>query len=285
MMRMREIAIGAVLTGLLAGGVLLTMPSPEPLHLALPAPKAASAPVTLPVAHAPTASAPSAPQQPANSWRDLHAKFVRAPNLRVFFYEAMRHPEEGAFYYAMNTVQTCKIAMEAAPDQSPAQRAAAKELRQRCDFTPQGLEDARRELYAARHLDLGQDAQLGSMFDYLAADGVDGRAAILRAAFEQGNPEVIGALVAHAVEGSLPAPGPGELDSTARGVTYGAVLLACRLGADCGAGALRTLELCVRQGWCADSVPAALEQGLGEHFAALDQVASKALRAAVLPRP
>lgn len=208
----------------------------------------------------------------------MHAKFVRAPSLRVFFYEAMRHPKEGAFYYAMNVVQTCTLAMDAAPDLLPAQRAAAAELRQHCDFTPQGLEDAKRELYAARHLDLGKDALLGSMFDYLAADGVDGRAAMLRAAFEQGNPEVIGALVAHAVEGSMPAPRKGEPDSTARGVTYGAVLVACRLGADCGAGALRTLELCVKQGWCADSVPAALEQGLGQHFAALDRLAAKAVQ-------
>jgi hypothetical protein len=278
MMRIREVAIGSVLTGLLAGGVLLTMPAPEPVKLALPAPKVAPASVSLPVAHVPTAAAPSAPKQPASSWRDMHAKFVRAPNLRVFFYEAMRHPGEGAFYYAMNVLETCELAMKAPADLPLARRAAATELRQRCDFTTQGLEDAKRELYAARHLDFSKDALLGSMFDYLAADGVEGRAAMLRAAFEQGNPEVIGSLVAHAVEGSMPAPSAGEPDSTARGVPYGAVLVACRLGADCGAGALRTLELCVKQGWCADSVPAALEQGLGEHFAALDRLAAKAVK-------
>lgn len=282
MIRIREIAIGSVLSGLLAGGVLLTMPSPEPAGLALHAPNAAPAQAPLPVALAPKAAVSAAPRQAATSWRDMHAKFVRAPNLRAFFYQAMRHPGAGAFYYAMNVLQTCELAMpplaDLPPDLPPVRRAAAAELRQRCDFTRQGLEDARRELYAARHLDLGKDALPGSMFDYLAADGVDGRAAMLRAAFEGGNPEVIGALLAHAVEGSMPAPGPGEPDSTARGVTYGAVLAACRLGADCGPGALRTLELCVRQGWCADSVPAALEQGLGEHFAALDQLAARALR-------
>lgn len=34
----------------------------------------------------------------------------------------------------------------------------------------------------------------------------------------------------------------------------------------------------MQQGWCADSVPAALEQGLGLHYAALDQLATKAVR-------
>lgn len=279
-MRIREIAIGVVSAGLLTGAVLLTMPSPEPASLALPAPKPGPAPAALPAAHAPTAAAtlPAAPKQSGTSWRDMHAKFVRAPSLRVFFYEAMRHPREGAFYYALNVVQTCELALNAAPDLPTERREAAAELRQRCDFTPQGLEDAQRELYAARHLDFSKDALLGSMFDYLSADGVEGRAAMLRSAFEQGNPEVIGSLVAHAVEGSMPAPTPAETDSTARGVTYGAVLVACRLGADCGPGALRTLELCVKQGWCAGSVPAALEQGLGKHFAALDQLAARTVR-------
>jgi len=280
-MRLREIGIGAGLGAVLAGVVAFTVPAPEPAPVAAVSaakpvvlPAAASAPRTV-SAH----PAPSAARAPAQaSWRDMHAKFVRAPSLRVFFYDAMRHPGDGAYYYATNLLQTCELALKAGSDLSPSQREAAAQLRQRCDFTPQGLEDARRELHAARHLDLGKDALLGSMFDYLAADGVDGRAAMLRAAFEQGNPEVIGSLVAHALEGKLPPPAPGELDSTARGTLYGAVLVACRLGADCGPDSLRTLELCLQQGWCAGSVPAALAQGLGPHFAVLDQVAAKAVR-------
>lgn len=280
-MRLREIGIGVGLGAVLAGVVAFTVPAPEPASLATATP---AKPVVLPAAlPAPRTGfahpAPASAGVPAQaSWRDMHAKFVRAPSLRVFFYEAMRHPGEGAYYYATNLLQTCKQALKAGPDLPPAQRDAAAQLRQRCDFTPQGLEDAERELHAARHLDLGKDALLGSMFDYLSADGVDGRAAMLRAAFEQGNPEVIGSLVAHALEGKLPPPAPGETDSTARGTLYGAVLVACRLGADCGPDSLRTLELCMQQGWCAGSVPAALEQGLGPHFAALDQMAAKAVR-------
>jgi len=282
-MRLREIGIGAGLGAVLAGVVAITVPAPEPAPVATAAaakpvvlPAAARAPQT--VSAPPAPSAARAPAQAQASWRDMHAKFVRAPSLRVFFYDAMRHPGDGDYYYASNLLQTCKLALKAGPNLPSAQRAAADRLRQRCDFTPQGLEDAERELHAARHLDLGKDALLGSMFDYLAADGVDGRAAMLRAAFEQGNPEVIGSLVAHALESKLPPPAPGELDSTARGIPYGAVLVACRLGADCGPVSLRTLELCMQQGWCADSVPAALEQGLGPHFAALDRIAAYAVR-------
>lgn len=278
-MRLREIGIGVGLGAILAGFVASTVPAPEPFAAAA-AVKPVVLPAALPAPHTvSTHPAPSTAAAPAQaSWRDMHAKFVRAPSLRVFFYEAMRHPGDGAYYYASNLLQTCRMALKAAPGLPPAQREAAARLRERCDFTEQGLDDAQRELHAARHLDLGKDALLGSMFDYLAADGVEGRAAMLRAAFEQGNPEVIGSLVAHALESRLPPPAPGETDSTARGTLYGAVLVACRLGADCGPDSVRTLELCMQQGWCADDLPAALAQGLGPHFAALDEIAAKAVR-------
>ena len=277
-MRIRELAIGVLLAALLAGGVALTIPAPEPVRSAAPAPRAVPVSAAAPATRSATeATLPAAPQTSTASWRDMHAKFAHAPNLRMFFYEAMRHPGDGAFYYAMNTLQTCKLALKAPPDLPAPQRKAAEELRQRCDFTAQGLEDAERELHAARNLDLGRDALLGSMFDYLAADGPEGRAAMLRAAFDQGNPEVIASLVATAVNAGIPA-GSKQPDSTARGVPFGAMLVACRLGADCGAGDIRTLELCVQQGWCADSIPAALQQGLGEHFAAIDGVAARVVR-------
>lgn len=275
-MRMRELAVGAGLAGLLAGIVMLTLPSPEPVSVAVPAPRAPSLPVARPappVVGAPTAPVPAA-QQPPASWRDLHARFVQAPNLRVFFYEAMRKPGSGAYFYATNVLETCRRALEQTLPALPApRRAAAEELLRRCDFTPEGLEDAERELGAARNLGLDTDALMGSMFDYLAADGPEGRARMLLAAFEQGNPDVIASLVAPVFHERVPAR--DEQDSTARGVPFGGALVACRLGADCGPGAPRTLELCMMLGWCADSVPAALQQGLGTHFAALDRLANQ----------
>ena len=96
---------------------------------------------------------------------------------------------------------------------------------------------------------------------------------MLLAAFEQGNPEVIASLVTPVFHERTPSS--DEQDSTARGVPFGGALVACRLGADCGPGAPRTLELCMMLGWCADSVPAALRQGLGAHFAALDALANQ----------
>lgn len=276
MLRNREIAIGVVLTGLLAGVVMLTLPSPEPVAVAVPAPRALPAPTpttALPVSQVPARPATRA-AEPPTAWRELHARFVQAPNLRVFFYEAMRKPGSGAYFYATNVLETCRRALEQTLPALPApRRAAAEELLRRCDFTPEGLEDAERELGAARNLGLDTDPLLGSMFDYLAADGPEGRARMLLAAFEQGNPDVIASLVSPVFHERVPVR--DEEDSTARGVPFGGALVACRLGADCGPGAPRTLELCMMLGWCADSVPTALRQGLGAHFAALDRLTNQ----------
>lgn len=277
-MRIREIAIGAVLSALLAGVVLSTMPAPEPaagaVSPAVPATATPPSPATMPRSTTTVTASPGGEQHPAPSWREVHAQFVGARSLRVFFYEAMRKPGEGAYFYATNLLETCRRALDQTLAALPApRRAAAEELQRRCDFTPEGLEDAERELNAARHLNLATDPLLGSMFDYLAADGPEGRARMLMAAFEQGNPEVIASLVAPVIQER--APTRDEQDSTARGIPFGAALVACRLGADCGPGAPRTLELCMQLGWCADSVPAALQQGLGTHFAALDRLATQ----------
>jgi len=278
-MRLREIAIGAVLAVLLAGGVALTVPPPAPATVDAPAPS----PVHLALAPVrgtpPATAAPPTPVQQESSWRDMHAKYARARNLRVFFYEALRKPGNGAYFYAMRVLETCGLVLKTAPPALPAERRnAAEALRQRCDFTPEGLADAGRELDAARNIGLGTDPLLGSMFDYLSADGPEGRANMLLAAFEQGNPEVIASLVAPAIEAQMaPAMSP-ERDSTALGVPFGATLVACRLGADCGPDSVRTLELCMQMGWCGGSVPEALRLGLGRNFAALDGVATRVLR-------
>jgi hypothetical protein len=288
-MRFREISIGLVLSATLAGIVAVTVPTPEPAGLPMPAPRPANLRTDLPTAgpaaapRAAASSPPSAPAsvpgsalaaQPAASWRDMHARFVGAQSLRVFFYEAMRKPGGGAYFYATNVLETCRRALDQTLAALPApRRQAAEELQRRCDFTEEGLEDAERELGAARHLGLATDPLLGSMFDYLAADGMEGRARMLLAAFEQGNPDVIASLVAPVFHERVPVR--DEQDSTARGIPFGGALVACRLGADCGAGAPRTLELCMVLGWCADSVPAALQGGLGVHFAALDRLATQ----------
>lgn len=281
-MRIRDISIGVVSSGLLAAFVALTMPSPEPGGGAIPAPASVTiseppAPATSPAPasiKASTKASTKATAAPAAPWRDMHAQFVRAPNLRVFFYDALRKPGEGAYFYATNILETCRRALDQEVSSLPSpRREAAGELQRRCDFTAEGLDDAERELGAARHLGLATDPLLGSLFDYLAADGPDGRARMLLAAFEQGNPEVIASLVAPVFHER--APVRDETDSTARGIPFGAALVACRLGADCGPGSPRTLELCMQLGWCAESVPAALQQGLGPHFAALDRLAAQ----------
>lgn len=275
-MRTREILIGAVAAGLLAGVVVLTLPSPAAVGVAVPAPAALPLPASRPAPPVANAAGTAPAGQPQAPWQALHTRFVQAPNLRVFFYEAIRKPGSGAYFYATNVLETCRRALGHTLEALPAaRRAAAEELRRRCDFTPEGLDDAERELDAARHLELDTDPLLGSMFDYLSADGPQARTRMLLAAFDQGNPDVIASLVAPVFHERVPAR--DEADSTARGVPFGATLVACRLGADCGPQAPRTLELCMQLGWCADSVPAALRQGLGAHFAALDRMATEVL--------
>ena len=121
-MRLREIAVGAVLAILLAGGVALTVPQPAPVTVDVPAPT----PVNLalaPVRSTPPATAASpAPVQPESGWRDMHAKYAGARNLRVFFYEALRKPGNGAYFYAMRVLETCGLVLKATPSALPAAR-------------------------------------------------------------------------------------------------------------------------------------------------------------------
>lgn len=276
-MRLRDFAIGAVITALFAGGVALTIPSPAPLAppptAALPVklstPSTAPAPV---VAAPPLATAP-----PVSTWRELHVKYANAQNLRAFFYEILRKPDQSAMYYAISVLYSCKLAIgDASNALSGARQAAAAALRQRCDFSAVELEDAQRALSSLRELGPRDDVLSNSMFDYAGADGSKGREKVLLAALEQGNPEIIAVLTATAVERAMLEETPAA-QAQALSLPVGSLLVACGLGADCGPGSVRTLELCMEKGWCADSIPAALQQGLGEHYAAAERAAARVL--------
>lgn len=280
-MRIREIAIGIVLSALLAGVVVLTVPAPQPVGMSLPAPLAAPVRTAAPAPPPPvaTAASPPAASQRANmAWLGTQARFAHAQSLREFFYEAVRKPGKGSLYYATQALAACERALERNLDAlAPAPRQAAAELQRRCDFTPDGLQDARRELRAARDPDRSADGVLDIVFGYLASDDAGGRAAMLGNAFEQGNPEIIAPLAAAAVVAHM-SPAAGRAAPNAPGVAFGEAMVVCRLGAECGPGAVRTLELCVDYGWCGGSVPAALQQGLGQHFTPLDKVTAQVVR-------
>ncbi len=277
-MRIRDIAIGVALGGLLAAVVALTLPESDPVRVTAPAPVAVPRPVAAPTPRAATGAVtpPVATQAATTRWRDMDASFQRARNLREFFYERMRKPDDDAIYHAMQALELCGRVLEqdgaALP---PARRQAASELQRRCDFTREGLQDAQRQLRAARHPDPDKDTAMQTLSTYLAADGAGGRAAVLNAAFAQGDPTTISLLATAAVVQNLPAPVAGDMDANARVAPFGNLLVGCRLGAECGPGAIRTLDLCMRFGLCADSVPQALQQGLGRHFDLLDRVATQ----------
>jgi hypothetical protein len=273
-MRIREAALGAVLAAILAAGVALTVPPPQTPVVTVPA-VVAPAPSSLPPL--PAQAGPARPQsgsaQPVADWRAMHARYAGARNLRAFFYELLRKPEDGAVFYAFGILDTCRRAMSKASLELTGERgAAAQALRQRCDFTPEGLDDAERELRAVRNLDLRDDPLLESTVSYLGADGPEGRAKVLLAAFEQGDSRLVASLLTPAIEAGMPPGGATDGNADALGLPIAAALLACRLGADCGPDAPRTLELCMTRGWCAGSVPAALRQGLGKQFAVLDRI-------------
>lgn len=273
-MRIREVAIGAALAAMLAAGVALTVPPPQAPSVAVPA-IVAPMPSPLPLlpAQAGAVLPLSGEAQPAVSWREMHARYTGARNLRAFFHELLRKPEDGAVFYAFGVLDTCRRAMGKASLELTGERAAAAQaLRQRCDFTPEGLEDAQRELRAVRNLDLRDDPLLDSMVSYLGADGQEGRAKILLAAFERGDPRLVASLLTPAIEAGGAAGTVSDGNADALGLPIAATLLACRLGADCGPDAPRTLELCMTRGWCAGSVPAALRQGLGKQFAVVDRI-------------
>jgi hypothetical protein len=124
---------------------------------------------------------------------------------------------------------------------------------------------------AIRNLRFGDDPLLRNIFDYLGARDADTQRRAIDTAIDMGEPRVIASIVAPALEARL-APAFKE-----DGAALASMLIACRLGADCGPESVTMLGLCAQRGWCADSIDAALREGLGADYAVLDQLSAQAL--------
>jgi hypothetical protein len=222
----------------------------------------------------PAAQAGTAP--PPVRWRELHAKFERATSLRAFYYEAVRKPEEGGYLYASKAIEACRMppAIDG-PIQARRQQAIDR-LRERCGFSEQEREDAQRHFNAIRDFKFSDDPLYRDIFGYLMAQTDAERMKVLQTAIDGGNPDVISSLVQPAIAAQLLASLPKGAQTPAY-LDYVQVLLACRLGANCGPDATLTLQLCVWKGWCGNSLPEALRDQFGADFIRLEQLSKQAL--------
>jgi hypothetical protein len=229
-------------------------------------------------------SAPAAPTAPPVRWRELQDKLARATSLRAFYYEAIKRPQDGGYYYGRRALEMCERAEKVDADGSAAHRQAIEQLRQRCDFSEQERKDAEREFAAIRHADLSDDGVYRRMFGFLMAKTQEERVAAMQASIDLGNPIVMASLASPSIDVAIRESGA----KAAPEFPNAAVLLtACRLGADCGPGSMMLLELCANMGWCGASVPDAMRDGLGADYALLDRLSQQAatdIRKGVLTR-
>jgi len=298
-MKIGSVALSTAFVALLTLTALRWMaPAPVPSvpgrmalpELALPAAHAGERTFFLPVTE-PQAAA--APQARGIHWREMQDQLEHAPSLRAFYYEALRHPEEGGYYYAIAAIGACKDRPATDKPASARQQQVRDALRARCDFSAQEREDAWNHFGAMRNTRFEDDPLLDKTFALLKAQDADARANILRSALAEGNPYLSASLIqpalaARIAEGASDSPAAADLPDAAQ------TLVACRLGAECGPDSMAARMLCLEHGWCGGDVSEALREGLGADFVRIDGLAGQAVidirkgelaRLVQLPRP
>lgn len=208
------------------------------------------------------------------AWRSMDAAFRSATSMRAFFYQAIRRPSEGGYFYAMQALSSCSKVEEAlAAASSPPRQQAAVLLRTRCDFTAEDQEDAFRQFSAIRNLTFADDPILDIMMRRSAPGDSGAAVELLRTVVEFGNPALTTAITTTRVESAISSSG-GSGAATRDDLNYTQTLIECRLGADCSAGSTNALRLCAQRGWCGADLQSALRDGLGDRFERLDRIAS-----------
>jgi hypothetical protein len=210
-------------------------------------------------------------------WRELQDKLKRATSLRAFYYEAIKRPQDGGYFYAMSALDLCRKLPPADAAATAHRRDVAERLRQRCDFSEQETEDALRQFTAIRHAGLTDDPLYGRIFGLLMANTPDARMAAVHAAIDAGNPEVIAAVASPSIEVEARTSLGANADAIEDKLQYATVLTSCRLGSDCGPDGLLAQYLCANKGWCGGDVPDALQAALGTDYAVLDRLSQQAV--------
>lgn len=234
----------------------------------------------------PPAAAPSA-RRPEGASRLAHAfaaamvrRYSTAPSLRAFVYEAMRKPEEGGHHYAFIALATCSYSVAPARPVAPRsaeQREAIEALARRCDMSREEMDAARTQLVASRQLNDEPDPLMPLTFDLLMAGDAPERLKAVAAILETQDPHLLWSLAeaGSAMPDEEKAKGvyfAGRYyeGGTGSGVyDYALQLAQCNFGIDCGAGSLPVLLMCIRQGWCGESLSEAMKAGLGADKAAV----------------
>lgn len=226
------------------------------------------------VAGTPAGPANGEAPRAGEQWREMARKFDNATSLRAFFYEAIQHPEQGGYFYAMAALGRCRDSKAVNPtDVATPQQRAAYALGTRCDFSEQEARDAFQQMGAIRGTRLDDDPLLRQVFAFTRAKTGDEKIRVVASTMDLHHPQAIRSVITPAVEKAF-GTGPGADAHAAELAGYSLDLVECRLGASCGETSDRTLELCARQGWCADSVPNALRLGLGADFARVSSESS-----------
>lgn len=212
---------------------------------------------------------PPTTPEPVAASGGLAEELGHSPSFRAFVYRALRNPERGGYLYAQHVISLCRRVLERrdVAALNGAQRAAANSLMQRCDMTKEDLAQYDRELPELR--DSERDPLLG-----LASDG------LIRAKSQEerdiastrilATKEPLLLRMVPSVEVVKRADGTFTSREYFDGKWYGEekselleaawALVHCELGADCGANAPATLQLCLDQGWCGQTLQDAIER-------------------------
>lgn len=237
------------------------------------------APAHVPQAASTAQRAPAAPARIASS-AEMTRKFHAAQSLRAFVYEAMRKPEAGGHMYAFIALGTCSHSVPPSRPVGPRtaqQREAIEALARRCDMSKEEMEAARTQLVGSRQLNYEPDPYMPLTFDLLMAVEAPERLRAVAAILETQDPHVLWSL-AEAGSANPDVEKGKEIyflgrhyaGGTGSGVyDYALQLAQCNFGVDCGPGSMAVQLLCIRHGWCAESLQEALRLGLGAEKAAV----------------
>ncbi len=118
-----------------------------------------------------TPAQPTIAPAPTASSARLREMANKAQSYRAFFYEAVKHPNEGGYLYGLAILNQCKaMKVPARMDvRDPRRLDAIERLARRCDMSPNEIADAKREFVAKRGASLDDDPFLRQSFALLKA--------------------------------------------------------------------------------------------------------------------
>jgi hypothetical protein len=211
-----------------------------------------------PQAAQPAPAATPAPQEQAPPKPATLGKFNSARSYRAFIYEAARDRLDGGIVYTVEAINGCIDAVvpgHAPEPKDQRQRDAMTTLRGRCDMSHEELSAIGRANERTRQ---AHGDPLFTIAEAMrAAKTPEARRVAVGALLQTQDPAALGALGRHFM-------GREHAIDSAAGFDYALRLAQCDLGLDCGPDALPTLQLCIRNNWCAASYRDALRIGLGE---------------------